>query len=90
MMELLRSLNEAGHTIVIITHSLWVVAEYAHRVIVMDEGSIIMDGTVREVFSQQEKMESAGMRLPEIVKLGNMLGKTLLSVDEYKFAMEKQ
>jgi len=90
MMELLRSLNEAGHTIVIITHSLWVVAEYAHRVIVMDEGSIIMDGTVREVFSQQEKMESAGMRLPEIVKLGNILGKTLLSVDEYKFAMEKQ
>jgi len=90
MMELLRSLNEAGHTIVIITHSLWVVAEYAHRVMVMDEGSIIMDGTVREVFSQQEKMESAGMRLPEIVKLGNMLGKTLLSVDEYKFAMEKQ
>jgi energy-coupling factor transport system ATP-binding protein len=90
MMELLRSLNDAGHTIVIITHSLWVVAEYAHRVILMDEGSIIMDGTVREVFSQQEKMESAGMRLPEIVKLGNILGKTLLSVDEYKFAMEKQ
>jgi len=89
MMELLRSLNEAGHTIIIITHSLWVVAEYAHRAIVMDEGSIIMDGTVREVFSQQEKMESAGMRLPEIVKLGNMLGKTLLSVDEFKFIMEK-
>jgi energy-coupling factor transport system ATP-binding protein len=84
MMELLRSLNKVGHTIIIITHSLWVVAEYAHRAIVMDEGSIIMDGTVREVFSQQEKMESAGMRLPEIVKLGNMLGKTLLSVDEYK------
>jgi len=84
MMELLRSLNEAGHTIIIITHSLWVVAEYAHRAIVMDEGSIIMDGTVREVFSQQEKMESAGMRLPEIIKLGNMLGKTLLSVDEFK------
>jgi energy-coupling factor transport system ATP-binding protein len=90
MMELLRSLNEAGHTIVIITHSLWVVAEYAHRAIVMDEGFIIIDGTVREVFSQQEKMESTGMRLPEIIKLSNMLGKTLLSVDEYKFAMGKK
>jgi len=90
MMELLRSLNEAGHTIVIITHSLWVVAEYAHRAIVMDEGFIIIDGTVREVFSQQEKMESTGMRLPEIIKLSNMLGKTLLSVDEYKFTMGKK
>ena len=84
MMELLRSLNDAGHTIIIITHALWVVAEYAHRAVVINNGSIIMDGTVREVFSKQDELESVGMRLPEIIKLGNMLGKTLLSVDEYK------
>jgi energy-coupling factor transporter ATP-binding protein EcfA2 len=84
MMALLRSLNAAGHTIIIITHALWVVAEYAHRAIVMHDGAIMMDGTVREVFSQQDRLESVGMKLPEIVKLGNMLGKTLLSVDEYR------
>jgi len=39
---------------------------------------------VREVFSQQDELGSVGMKLPEIVRLGNMLGKTLLSVDEYK------
>lgn len=88
MMELLRALNEAGHTIIIITHSLWVVAEYAHRAIVMDKGSIIMDGGVREVFFQQDKLESAGMRVSEIIKLGNMLGKKLLSVEEYKQIMD--
>jgi energy-coupling factor transport system ATP-binding protein len=84
MMELLQSLNAAGHTVVIITHALWVVAEYAHRAVVMHNGAVIMDGTVREVFSRQEELESVGMKLPEIVKLGNMFGKTLLSVDEYK------
>jgi len=84
IMELLRSLNAAGHTIIIITHALWVVAEYAHRAIVMHNGAIMMDGTVREVFSQQDELGSVGMKLPEIVRLGNMLGKTLLSVDEYK------
>ncbi len=84
MMELLRSLNAAGHTIIIITHALWVVAEYAHRAIVMYEGSVIMDGTVREVFSEQDELESVGMAPPEIIKLGNALGKTILSVDEYK------
>ena len=84
MMELLRSLNAAGHTIIIITHALWVVAEYAHRAVVMHNGEVMMDGTVREVFSRQDELESLGMRLPEIVKLGNILGPTTLSVDEYR------
>jgi len=90
MMELLRSLNSAGHTIIIITHSLWVVAEYAHRAVVINDGSIIIDGTVREVFSRQEELESAGMRPPEIIKMGNMLGKTLLSADEFKSVMNER
>jgi energy-coupling factor transport system ATP-binding protein len=88
MMELLRSLNAAGHTIIIITHALWVVAEYAHRAIVMYEGSVIMDGTVREVFSEQDELESIGMTPPEIIKLGNAFGKTILSVDEYRRVMK--
>ena len=89
MMELLRSLNHSGHTIIIITHALWVVAEYAHRAIVMNGGKIIADGAVREVFSRQEQLESVGMRLPEIVRLGNMFGKTLLSVDEFRQVMKE-
>ncbi|HGJ66666.1 TPA: energy-coupling factor ABC transporter ATP-binding protein [bacterium] len=90
MMELLKSLNESGHTIIIITHSLWVVAEYAHRVIVMDKGFIKIDGNVRDVFCQQDKLESVGMRLPELIKLSNMLGKKLLSVEEYKKVISKE
>lgn len=90
MMELLWALNDAGHTIIIITHALWVVAEYAHRAVVMHEGSVIMDGTVREVFSRQNELEAVGMKLPEIIKLGNMLGKTLLSVDEFKKVWKEQ
>ena len=88
MMELLRSLNDAGHTIIIITHALWVVAEYAHRAIVMHDGAVMMDGTVRKVFSRQDELESVGMKLPEIVKLSNMFRKTLLSVDEYQWTIK--
>ena len=88
MMELLQSLNDAGHTIIIITHALWVVAEYAHRAIVMHDGAIMMDGPVREVFSRQDELESVGMKLPEIVRLSNMFRKTLLSVDEYRWTIK--
>lgn len=84
MMELLQNLNAQGHTIIIITHALWVVAEYAHRAIVMNHGKIDMDGTVREIFSKQDILERIGMKVPEIIKLGSKLGKTLLSVEEYK------
>ncbi|MBD3181779.1 ATP-binding cassette domain-containing protein [Candidatus Poribacteria bacterium] len=90
MMELLSNLNEAGHTIVIITHALWVVGEYAHRAAVMHDGSIIMDSTVRKAFSQQQKLESVGLKLPEIVRMGNMMGKTILSVEEYKYITDNK
>ena len=36
-MDLVKSLNEAGSTIIVVTHTMWVVAEYAHRAVV-DEG----------------------------------------------------
>jgi len=49
----------------------------------------MMDGTVREVFLKQDELESVGMRLPEIIKLSNMFGKTLLSVDEYKAVIKE-
>ncbi len=89
MMELLKSLNNNGHTIIIITHSLWIVAEYAHRVIVMHKGNIAMDGNVREVFSHQSQLEDFGIKLPELIKFGNMIGKTFLSVEEFIDCMKK-
>lgn len=39
---------------------------------------------MREVFPRQDELESVGIRLSEIVKLGNMFGKVVLAVDKYK------
>ncbi|MCF6335089.1 MAG: energy-coupling factor transporter ATPase, partial [Spirochaetales bacterium] len=41
MMELIKQLNMAGHTIIMITHTMWVVSEYAHRVAVIRDGRVI-------------------------------------------------
>lgn len=88
IMELLQSLNRKGHTIIIITHSLWVVAEYAKRVLVLHKGKIILDDQTRKVFSQEEKLANSFLRLPEIIRLSNRMGKTLLSVDEFKYCLQ--
>jgi len=88
IMNLLVELNKRGHTIIIITHSMWVAAEYAHRIIVLKEGKIILDNIPRIVFKEEEILKKSHLLLPEIVSLSNMLDNiTLLSVEEFKFCM---
>jgi len=89
IMELLKRLNQKGHTIIIVTHSLWVVAEYAMRVLVLDKGKVVLDDLTRKVFSQEEKLTNNFLRLPEITRLGNRMGRTLLSVEEFKYCVER-
>jgi energy-coupling factor transport system ATP-binding protein len=82
MMELVRRLNEAGSTIIAVTHTMWVVAEYAHRAVVTREGKVALQGTVREVFAQEDDLREASLRPPHIVSFGNALGYPVLSVEE--------
>jgi len=88
MMGLVKRLNETGHTVIIITHTMWVVAEYAHRVAVMNGGKLIMYGPTREVFSDDATLRTHSLRTPHIVELSNNLGKTLLSLDEMQYCTE--
>lgn len=82
MMDLVRRLNESGSTIIVVTHTMWVVAEYAHRAVVVRDGRVVLSGTVREVFAEEERLRDAYLRPPHIVSMGNALGHTVLSVEE--------
>ncbi|MBI5206865.1 MAG: ATP-binding cassette domain-containing protein [Candidatus Firestonebacteria bacterium] len=82
MMDLLKRLNKAGHTIIIVTHSMWIAGEYAHRAVIIKEGEIYIEGTMREVFAQEEKLTKAFLKPPSMVSLSNRFGKTMMSVDE--------
>jgi energy-coupling factor transport system ATP-binding protein len=83
MMELVSDLRQAGCTIVLVTHSMWLAAAYADRVIVMRAGRIALDGPTRDVFSQQGRLAEASLRAPAITRLSAMCGQTLLSVGEF-------
>ena len=82
MMALVKRLNEEGSTIIVVTHTMWVAAEYAHRAAVLRDGGVILSGTTREVFSQEDALRDASLRPPHIVTLGNALGFPVLSVEE--------
>jgi energy-coupling factor transport system ATP-binding protein len=82
MMELLKSLNQKGHTIVIITHSMWVAAEYARRTIVMKNGVVFLEGPTRIVFSDEKKLAEASLSPPPLVQLSNRLGLQALTLEQ--------
>lgn len=82
MMKLVKSLNERGSTIIIVTHAMWVVCEYAHRTVVMRDGHIVADDTTRNVFGQEEALEGMALQPPPVVALSNTFGRTALSVAE--------
>jgi len=90
MMDLVRQLNEAGSTIVIVTHTMWIVAEYAHRVLVVRDGKVVLSGTVREVFAQEDELRDASLRPPHIVSFSNSLGFPTLSVEEMLQVIEEE
>jgi energy-coupling factor transport system ATP-binding protein len=81
MMEMVKNLNEQGCTIIFITHHMWIVAEYAHRVLVLKEGQVLMEGTPREIFARQ-RLADASLSAPSVTAFSTALGKTMLSVEE--------
>lgn len=69
VIETLEMLNrEKGITVISITHYMDEAAR-ADRVIVLDDGKILLDGTPAEVFEHKEKLRAAGLELPQCTAL---------------------
>ena len=89
ILSLVRRLNESGRTVVMITHSMWVVAEYADRCVIMSGGRVVQDGDVRSCFSNPELLESLYLEAPEAVRLGYEFGLVARSVREIADCLER-
>ena len=69
VMKTVRRLNrETGMTVILITHHMDEAAE-ADRVLVMDHGRIIMDGTPRDIFSRVDEVRAVSLTVPQTVDL---------------------
>ncbi|MGQ9543620.1 MAG: ABC transporter ATP-binding protein [Candidatus Bathyarchaeia archaeon] len=91
IMNLLDQLNMEGKTVIIITHNMRLVAEHVKRAIVMADGKILLDGNVREVFSNMGLLERTFLTPPQITLLANSLSPGLrgvLTVDELEQLIE--
>ncbi len=89
--------KQTGITILLVSHSMEDVAEYVERVIAMDSGSVVLDGTPHEVFAQRDTLLSLGLNVPQITELvyqlkqrGFDLPQTVITIEEALPLIEKQ
>lgn len=89
VMEQINELNSKyGITIVLITHYMDEAAQ-ADRIVIIDDGKLVMEGTPRKIFSNVEKVKSLGLDVPQVTELAYELSKEgihlqtdVLNVDE--------
>lgn len=78
LLALINTLHQqAGTTIVLITHQMEHVVQYAEHVIVLDHGQILAQGTPHAIFEQTALLEQAGLQLPPVAKLAQEIAETL-------------
>lgn len=68
ILDMVRDMKKTLHmTILLVSHSMDDVAEYADRILVMNAGKILMDGAPREVFARYRELEEIGLAAPQVV-----------------------
>lgn len=81
--------NEYNMTIILVSHSMEDVAKLAERVIVMNNGEIIIDGRPSEVFKNIEELESVGLAVPQVTYLIRALREKGFDISEDIITIEQ-
>lgn len=69
LFQLLHHLNkDKGITIVLVSHNMDDVAAHADRVLIMEDGTLKMDGTTREIFARKNDLTTMGLGIPQTVE----------------------
>ncbi len=88
ILEILNKLNEEGMTIVISSHDVEMINDFADHIFVLKEGKIIGDGTPDEIFSNHELLEKANLKPPKTAELLKILKENGLDVDINKIKVK--
>ena len=89
LMKLFASLHRAGMTIILVSHSMEDVAEYANFVYVLEKGRIVMSGHPKEVFQDVEGLEQIQLGVPKVTKFAWRLRNKGLSFPTLPITLEE-
>lgn len=79
----LRQLHEQeGIAVILVSHSMEDVANYVERILVLNDGTILYDGTPREVFRHYRRLEEVGLSAPQVTYIAKELRSRGVMVEE--------
>lgn len=76
-------------TIILVTHSMEDIAEEANRIIVVDKGRLVMDGTPHAIFARRKELEAIGLTVPQVTQLMQRLREAGLALDDSAITVEE-
>jgi energy-coupling factor transporter ATP-binding protein EcfA2 len=87
LVNLAAGLHEAGHTVIMISHDMELVARYTQRTLVVGKGRLLLDAPTSEVFDHADLLRQTFIEAPEIIRLAQGLRPRglpagLLSIDQ--------
>ena len=81
--------EKSGNTVVIVSHSMEDMARYCDRLIVIANGTIVIEGESREVFSSAKQLSEVGLDIPQITKLMIRLKEMGIDVDPSVYTVDE-
>ncbi|MCK4789034.1 MAG: ATP-binding cassette domain-containing protein [Desulfobacteraceae bacterium] len=93
--DIAKKLNEMGHTILMVTHDMDLIAEYTRRLIVMGDAKVLLDGPTAEVFQQVEILAETFIAPPQVTQLAMSLAEydipgDILVADELSQVLQRK
>lgn len=90
ILDQIKKLHEEKHiTIILVSHSMEDVAKYVDRIIVMNQGEAMFDGTPKEVFSHYRELENIGLAAPQVTYIMNALAQKGMNVHTDAITIEE-
>lgn len=93
IMQIINELNQKGTTVIMVCHDMELVADFAQRVIVLGDGSILADDLCKKVMIDENVLKNASLAPPQIAELALRLGddfQGILTIDEMTDKIESR
>ncbi|MEG1257376.1 energy-coupling factor transporter ATPase [Clostridium sp.] len=87
--ELYKLHKSYNMTVILVSHSMEDVAKVADRILVMDNGKCVLDGTPKEIFKEIETLENVGLAVPQVTYLMRELNKVGFKLPDDIFTLEQ-
>ncbi len=90
VLETMRALNKEGYTIIVAEHEIEELATFADRIITLNQGRIILEGSTRDVLTRVDELKEIGVDPPSVTELSKLIAeKADLTADQYPITLDE-